>query len=420
MINSPVALFTGCAHAVNTRLDPMDSAAVDRRERVVRTSTPYSHIDGGNGMRKLTIGGVVLLGSFAVACGSDDDAGGMAEGILLSAEGNRLRAYALDEPTRQQVVVPSAADAPGSGRDINGQICITADGQRFIAGEDTGQPAIRAGWGLFDLHGARVGELSATQVGKLTPTYQSAPGGDNDEPYGCGFLSDGRLITTDVGNQATGPPNGQVIIWFPPFDEADPTFCKLDVAFGTAGGVYVDGSDNVFVASARETSGVVRFQPPFPTSNSAAGGCGRTDDTGAPLATSVQREQFIAADANIPTPNGVVETPAGTYLVSSILNGVIAEYDAGGAFVRRILEPPAGESLGPEPYSTGSPLGLGVDASGTVYFADLGLVLSGTRIGPGDRTGSVRRIRFVGGQPETPETFLSGLSFPDGIGIWEP
>lgn len=369
-------------------------------------------------MRQGALVGIVLLGLLAAGCGSDDDSGGgLAEGVLLSAEGNRLRAYALDDIARHQVVVPSASDAPGSGRDINGQICITADGRRFIAGEDTGQPAIPAGWGLFDLHGARVGELSATQVGKLTPTFQ---GGDNAEPYGCGFLSDGRVITTDVGNQASGPASGQVIVWFPPFDQPDPAYCKLDVAFGTAGGVYVDADDNVYVASARETSGVVRFAPPFPTSNTAAGGCGGTDSTGAPLATGVRRSQFIAADANIPTPNGVVGTPGGSFLVSSIINGVIAEYDADGTYARRILEPPAGEMLGPEPYSTGSPLGLGVDASGTVYFADLGLVVSGTRIGPGNRTGSVRRIRFAGDQPQAPETFLSGLSFPDGVGIWEP
>lgn len=369
----------------------------------------------------LRIGLAALL--LVAACGSDDNGGGAAglrEGVLLAPEGNRLHAFALAEPSRNQVVVPSNADAPGIGRDINGQLCITPDGRYFIGGEDTGQPAIVAGWGVFEIHGSHVGELSATQVGKLTPTYQPAESGNNDEPYGCAFLSDGRLITTDVGNQAAGPPSGQVILWFDPLSD-NPTYCKLDVAFGTAGGIYVDENDRVYVASARETAGVVRFSPPFPTSNTAAGGCGGTDETGAPVATAVQRDQFIGANAaHIPTPNGVVRTPQGTFLVSSILNGVIAEYSANGTFLRRILEPPPGEELGPVPYSTGSPLGVTVDRSGTVYFADLGLVFTGTRIGPGTRTGSVRRIRFVGNEPQAPDTFLSMLSFPDGVAVWEP
>lgn len=372
---------------------------------------------------KMKIMGVGLAGLLSLtACGSDDDGGsvaGLQEGVLFAPEGNRLHAFALDDPSRTQVVVPSAADAPGIGRDINGQICISPDGRHFIGGEDTGQPAIVAGWGLFEIHGSHVGELSATQVGKLTPTYQDSESGNADEPYGCAFLSDGRLITTDVGNQAAGPPSGQVILWFDPLSD-NPTYCKLDVAFGTAGGIYVDADDRVYVASARETAGVVLFSPPFPTSNTAAGGCGRSDDTGAPLVTSVSREQFIIADENLPTPNGVVQSPVGTFYVSSIINGVIAEYDAAGAFIRRILEPPPGETLGPVPYSTGTPLGMGIDSSGTVYFADLGLVFTGTRIGPGNRTGTVRRIRLVGGEPQAPDTFLSMLSFPDGVGVWEP
>ena len=58
-----------------------------------------------------------------------------------------------------------------------------------------------------DLEGGAVGDLSATQVGKLTPTYQGS--GDNAENYGCGFLSDGRVLTSDVGNQANGDGDGQ-------------------------------------------------------------------------------------------------------------------------------------------------------------------------------------------------------------------
>ncbi len=380
----------------------------------------FAHSLQGAVMRYV-VGVLAILVVVALAgCGDDDDSGIAVEPIVFGAEGNRLRAYAIDDPRRQQIVIPSAADDPASGRDINGQICLTADGRRFIAGEDTGQPDPPPGWGVFELEGALVGELSASQIGKLNASFQGGPRGA--EPYGCGFLSDGRLITTDVGNQASGPPSGQVILWFPPLDATNPKFCKLDVALGTAGGVYVDENDVVYVASARETSGVVRFVPPFPTSDDAAGGCGRADATGAPLVSEggVTREQFIAADENLPTPNSVVGLPGGTFLVTSVLNGVIAEYDGDGMFLRRVLEPPAGEMLGPEPFSTGSPLGIGVDSAGTVYFADLGLVLDPPNIGPGRNTGSVRRIRFQQGEPLAPETFADGLAFPDGIGVLEP
>ncbi len=48
------------------------------------------------------------------------------------------------------------------------------------------------------------------------PTYQQTP--DAPDNYGCGVLSDGRIVTTDIGNEAGGAANGQLIIWFPPFD----------------------------------------------------------------------------------------------------------------------------------------------------------------------------------------------------------
>src|SRR5215204_562895 len=107
------------------------------------------------------------------------------EEIIFGSEGNRLWAYSNDDPSESQVVIPSAADDPENGLDINAQICFFPDGSgRFIAGEDTGQPNPPAGWGIFQLSGTGVGDLEAEQIGKLTPTYQ--PGAD-PENYGCGI-----------------------------------------------------------------------------------------------------------------------------------------------------------------------------------------------------------------------------------------
>ena len=129
--------------------------------------------------------------------------------------------------------------------------------------------------------------------------------------------------------------------------------------------------------------GIYLYEPPFPTSNDAAGGCGKVDVTGAPLADAIQKSLFIANDGNIPTPNAIIASPNDTFYISSVINGVIAEYDQQGRYVRRILEPPSGETLGPEPYSTGSPFGLGIDSAGTVYYADIGIVLRNGRHRPG-------------------------------------
>lgn len=352
--------------------------------------------------------------------GPDRPRRGGGEGVLVfNAASNRLRAY--DPATgAEHTVIPSRADAPVRGRDVNGQICFDPDRPRyFVAGEDTGQPERPPGWGYFRLTGSRLEKLGAVQVGNLVPTYQ--PGVDNPGNYGCGFLSDGRLVTTDVGNQRPGRPgSGQLIVWFPPFDDRDVAYCKVGVHIATAGGVYVDDRDRVYVASARPgldgdgtPAGVYRYTdlPPGPT---AAGGCGRRDATGAPLATEVHRELFIPADPHVPTPSAIVRSPRGGFYVSSVFNGVIAEYGPTGDFVREVLRPPLGDLL--PPYSTGTPFGLGVALDGTLFYADIGLTL-GPPPGPGEHRGSVRGISFRAGEPQPPQTLEDGLTFPDGIGI---
>lgn len=419
---------------------------------------PRSHgtdRDPGPGARRrrvLVRGALLVALLAAAACSSSGDDDGVAETgdaattsttsaapaapLVLSGQGNDLVAYATDGTDDSQVLFTNKEDDPETGRDINAQICFFPDDPtQFIAGEDTNQPDPLQGWGIFRLDGDNVGDLSATQVGKLTPTYQGS--GDNAENYGCGFLSDGRVVTSDIGNQASGEGDGQLIVWFPPFtggeyvggaDNAgfdDVAFCKVDVGIATAGGIFVDGDDNVYVGSARPpTAGVLRYSGDWPTGPDAAGGCGRTDGTGAPLVDegAVTREVFIAAgDNGLSTPHSIAPAPDDGFYVSSIITGVINEYDADGAFVRTILEPPAGEALGPEPFSTGTPLGLGVAPDGTLYYADIGVVADPVNgFGPGENTGSVRAIRFVDGEPQAPETLDEGLAFPDGVGVFVP
>ena len=365
----------------------------------------------------LTVAAAACSSSATDGANASDGASGLpGTELVFNGEGNNLNAY--DPATGQEQRVITNADDDPDGRDINAQICFFPDGSgRFVAGEDTGQPELPAGWGIFQLEGPEIGSLSATQVGKLVPTYQ--PSTDNPENYGCGFLSDGRILTTDVGNQASGEGDGQLIVWFPPFDATQVAYCKVDVGIPTAQQIYVDEADDVYVASARAPGAAIFRYSRFPTSDDATGGCGAVDATGAPLADSVDKEVFIPADDHAATPNGIVPSPAGGFYVSSVLNGVIAEYDEAGMFVRRVLEPPPGESLGEATFSTGTPLGLGIDPAGNVYFADIGLVITPTQVGPGPE-GGVRVVRFVDGEPQPPEVLGSGLRFPDGIGIWIP
>ncbi|MCJ7438341.1 MAG: hypothetical protein MUP97_11355 [Acidimicrobiia bacterium] len=376
---------------------------------------------------------LAIVPAIATARDTAKNADGSPKVIVFNGQGNDLDAFASTPPFTTQKVYTTREKDP-KGFDINAQICFFGDGRTFIAGEDTGQPDPIQGWGIFRLRGSKVGSLKARQVGKLQPTYQGAT--DNAENYGCGVLSDGRILTSDVGNQAKGDGDGQLIIWFPPLTKGFRTlangtegkvpYCKLDIGIATAGGIAVDEDDNVYVASARgDIAGVNRYSGPFPTSATPAGGCDGQDGTGAPMATNVTREQFIAPTNNLLTPNAIVPSPvAGSkqtgWYVSSVFTGVINEYDKTGTYVRTILQPPAGETLGAEPFSTGTPLGLGIGPDGTLYFADIGIVISDRGIGPGRSTGNVRRITFVGGEPQAPETMASGLAFPDGIGIFVP
>ena len=341
--------------------------------------------------------------------------------LLFVTEGNRLRRIDVDSidsalagegSLAEDVLVERASDG---GRDVNGQICERPGVEGgFVAGEDSGQPNPPAGWGVFDADG--------TQVGKLTASY--FVGGA--EPHGCAFAPNGNLFTTEVGFQGFGTANGQLIMWFPPFDrfpgppgaypntlDRSTNFCKLATDLGTAGSVQIDDEGNVFVSQSAGLK-VEKFSPPFPTGPDAAGGCGNVDSTGAPVATTVHRTQIIAPSDGMLTFSGIAISPRGTLYVASVLTGRIAEYDFGGRLLRLILAP--AEELPPIP--TGHPQGLAVGDDGTIYYADLDLRGTLPNVGPGPN-GKVRRIRFdANGDPLAPEIVKQGLAFPDGVAIF--
>jgi outer membrane protein assembly factor BamB len=363
--------------------------------------------------------------------------------LIYFPEGNRLHRIDADtigkknKPQREEVLIQNAGDESGGGetklfiapnRDVNGMICSFPDGSgRFLMGEDTRQPSPPPGWGVFERNGL--------QIGKLTPTYFSAFG----EPYGCAFAPDPDpddsmlppLFTTDVGTEDIGGGDGQLILWFPPYDqfpgpdraypetdERSANYCKIASDIGTAGGVAIDDQGRVYVASASGFE-ILRFSPPFPTGTNAAGGCGGVDLLGSPVATTVNREVFVSEDQ----PNGMVFFtglaigPKGHLFAASVVTGHIAEYDLDGQLVRLVVDPPGDPFPVVFPTPTGNPQGIAFDSKGTLYYADLDLEGSFPfMVGTGDN-GKIWRVRFKGGKPKPPELVREGLAFPDSVAV---
>ena len=339
--------------------------------------------------------------------------------IVLSAQGSQVDAYATTRPLVTQTVVPSPA-ADRNGVDVGGQICFDpTTPNRFVAVDRTAAADGQVGWGVFELSGHSLGKLSAKEVARLVPTFQAST--DAVTPFGCSFLADGRLLTTDLGNQRAGSPNGQLVEWFPPFEADTVASCKVAVTLAAPEGVLVD-NHRVLVAESRG-AGVSGFLvSALPTSSTAAGGCALHDATGAALASGVVRTPWLQTPAayGLSSPAALAIAADGNLFVSSPGTGAIAEVAPDGRFVRRVLVPPSGQVLGRRPFSTGTPVGLAVDPSGTLYYADPGLVVRNATTVPGLRTGTVRRITFVQGVPQAPEVVDSGLRAPYGIGIWLP
>ena len=355
--------------------------------------------------------------------------------VVFNGEDNRLNVY--DAATgEKRTLIPSAADDP-DGLDINAEICFVPDGvpwkpdgeRWFIAGEDTEQNTepgvIKQGWGIFRLTGSTLDTLEAREIAKLVPdSFVTTT--DNPENYGCGVLPDGRVVTGDVGDQLpTSPATGQLIVWFPSKSTLHRTgpgtefarvpHCKIDVAIGTAGGIEVDGTD-VYIASNRpalETlspGGVYRYDSTvWPSGETPADGCGRTDATGEQLADEgrVGKSLFILQlPGLLLTPSDIVDSGRGTFYVSSVLSGQVAEYTRSGLFLRHVVN-----TLGPLGGIT--PFGIGVTSDGTLWIADLGA----RDPGPAPEEGSVVRVRFDAlGNPGPLETIDERLDFPDGIG----
>ena len=320
-----------------------------------------------------------------------------------------------DPPPLEDTLIGSTGDdahavpGPAGGGNVNGTPCVLP-GDRLVMGEDAGQTAIPAGWGVFEADGKMIGKLVTTAF-------------DFPEPAGCAVDSEGRLFTVEVGEESFGGGNGQLILWFPPYEGfpgPDPypnasystNYCKLAIDIGTATNVAVDESGRLLVTSP-QSGNVYRYAGTLPTAPDAAGGCGRIDATGAPLvdAGRLTRTTFIHSP-KVGTPSGLARAPNGGWFVGDVLFGRIAEFDAGGVFLRHVMDSGPVTQL---PTRYGNPQSIAVDSQGTLYYADL--ALEGTIFTPETGSdGKVWRVRFdATGAPQPPEIIVSNLGFPDGV-----
>ena len=375
---------------------------------------------GTNGTRAARTLRCVVAGALVAAATS---AAAAPQELLWFVAREQLRRLDIDTidrpPAIEDMLIAStgpdetALAGPRGGGNVNGTPCFFADGS-FVMGEDAGQPHPPPGWAVYDRDAHMIGKLVATG---FTPI---------PEPSGCAIDAQGRLLTVEVGTESLSGSNGQLILWFPPYAvyPGDPTpypnesystnYCKLAIDIGTATNVALDDTGGILVTSPK-TGSVFRLSGNLPTAANAAGGCGRTDSTGAPLvdAGRITRTTFIH-DSRIATPSGIARSPKGGWYVGEVLFGRIAEFDANGQFLRMIVN---NDQLGTLPTPYGNPQSIAVDSQGTLYYADL--ALEGTIFEPDTGSdGKVWRVRFdANGDPMEPEILESGLGFPDGVAV---
>lgn len=297
--------------------------------------------------------------------------------ILYSPEGNQLDVY--DAASAHSNVL-----VPASRGHVNGQVCALPDGSgSFILGDDTGQPEVRPGWGIYSSDGTFLQKipLPARENEQLVP-----------DPIGCGFDSAGRLFTTAIGSQ--GGSDGLLLVFFPPRYEES---CILDSTIRTPGPLFMDG-DTVVVSEAAPPGRSVKYEGPFPAN---ATECGAVTPTQSAIITY---DEPVASFATARGSNG-------HWYVSILVQlgggggATIKEHDADGTFLRNLIAPGHG----------GNPAGLTVASDGTIYYADLGL---SDQLQPVAGKASVRMITFDdAGVPSVPEVVGRGLTFADAVAL---
>lgn len=354
-------------------------------------------------------------------------------GILLNAQANQLDLYDLSAPipaTTQTTPIPShshaanaapGTDTVGHGNDVNGEICriIQHDGAvRYVMGEDSDQGDLpngtAQGWGLFRADGGADGPW--TLVDKIVAPYNLTGNDHLPDNTGCAVSADGsKLFLVDLGVGAFDVEGvGSLFLYerdiLGDFSHDSPV-CVLANDLTTAGYITAHPDGSVLVPESGRSSGgaVSRFSPPFPS----------TADTAA--CTAYRSAHGIDDRPNFLQPLGPLPFNPLTYVpisitprnenfvVGNVVPGFIVEVDDEGNFVRPLV------AVNPPGIA-----GLAVDAEGSVYWANLGLIPCPTILCPGPATGTLWKLPFtpVGDLPLVPIPIQVLLEFPEGMAIF--
>jgi outer membrane protein assembly factor BamB len=300
--------------------------------------------------------------------------GGPAGEVLFSPQHDELDEYDLATGAVTTTV-------PSTHAHVHGQVCLLPGGDgRYVAGDTTGQPEVRPGWGIFSADGTFLQKID------MPPS----PGVAAPDPVGCAVDAQGVLFTTAIGTR--GGADGLLFAFFPPDYRRG---CTLETHLQTPGLLALDDAGTLYVTESGPSGTVSRYS-------------GLPADVAA-CATLPEKSRFISyTDAAVPL--GVARGRGGHFFVS-LVGGLpgggagIREHDADGTFIREVL--PAGD--------WGDPAGVAFDSQGTLYYADLGLNEQNI---PVESAGTVRRVSFdESGTPAEPELMRRGLSAPDGLAV---
>lgn len=160
----------------------------------------------------------------------------------------------------------------------------------------------------------------------------------------------GDAMTGAGGYTGDGGPATNAALNFP-----------LAVAFDPSGNMYIPDSANNVVRKVAAVNGVITAESII-TTFAGTGSSGYTGDGG------------LATSATLSSPSGVIADAAGNVYIADTLNASIRKVSSATGFIRTIARNDAGEYVDNEggPYAIGidAPIGLFLDGSGDLYFAD--------------------------------------------------
>ena len=334
---------------------------------------------------------------------------------LYGPEGNRLRVYDLD--AAPGAPAETAADRarlarPGARarRERHGRARCPDGSGRFVAGEDTGQPAVPAGWGIFGADGTQLGRLTATSF-------------DRELARAVRLRLRRRgpaLRRPSSATRASATSNGQLILWFPPLrGRSQRRLLQARRRTSARATRARDRSTRARVRRVRERlrdPALRAALPDLARRRRAAAGSGTPPARRSP--TAVQREAFARATST----SGLVtysrpraSRRAATLYAASVATGRIGEFDLDGTLLRVVLAP---AELAAALRRRAHPQGLAVDVACAALLRGPRSRLGGLDARARARTARSGASDFdAAGEPLAPALVRDGLQFPDGLAV---